>query len=53
MVYKLKNYARECLGAEGWTSVNAFPISTHLVPQVYHFYFRKLFSKADVLKAEK
>ena len=41
------------MGAARWTLENAFSINTHLVPQVYYFYFRKLFSKVDVLKAEK
>jgi hypothetical protein len=41
------------MGAEGWTLVNAFPINTNSGPQVYHFYFKKLFNKEDVLKAEK
>lgn len=39
------------LGVQGWTLVNAFPISESSGPKVYHFYFKKLFTKADVIKA--
>lgn len=40
------------MGSQGWALVNAFPISTGNGPQVYHFYFKKLFPKADVLRDE-
>lgn len=39
------------MGLQGWTLVNAFPISTSSGPQVYHFYFKKLFDKNEVAKA--
>ena len=41
------------MGAEGWALVNAFPLTTGSGPQVYHFYFKKLFNKQDVLRGEK
>lgn len=41
------------MGAEGWTLVNAFPITEGSGPMVYHFYFKKLFAKTEVLKDEK
>ena len=55
---KLKKFnsltdALNYMGAEGWMLVNAFPITANGGQQLYHFYFRKLFSKADVLQAEK
>jgi hypothetical protein len=40
------------LGFTGWKLVNAYPISTPNGPQVYHFYFKREFLKADVAKAE-
>jgi hypothetical protein len=39
------------LGLQGWTLVNAFPISESSGPKVYHFYFKKLFDKNEILKA--
>ena len=39
------------LGLQGWTLVNAFPISESSGPKVYHFYFKKLFDKKEILKA--
>ncbi|SJZ32103.1 hypothetical protein [Sediminibacterium ginsengisoli] len=39
------------LGLQGWTLVNAFPLSESSGPKVYHFYFKKLFNKADLIKA--
>jgi len=39
------------MGGQNWTLVNAFPISTSSGPQVYHFYFKKLFDKVEVQKA--
>lgn len=41
------------MGTQGWSLVNAFPISTSSGPQVYHFYFKKLFLKSEVMKNEK
>lgn len=41
------------MGFQGWTLVNAFPISTPSGPQVYHFYFKKLFLKEDLLATDK
>lgn len=40
------------MGAQGWKLVNAFPITVGTTAQVYHFYFRKLFSKEEVDRAE-
>ncbi len=39
------------LGLQGWTLINAFPISTSSGPQVYHFYFKKLFDKSEIQNA--
>ena len=41
------------MGSQGWSMVNAFPISVGSGPQVYHFYFKKSFSREEVLKGEK
>ena len=35
------------LGKSGWRLVNAFPVSTGSGPMVYHYVFKKEFSKAD------
>ena len=40
------------LGLKGWVLVNAFPLGESSGPRVYHFYFKKLFDKAIVQKAE-
>lgn len=37
------------LGLQGWSLVNAFPISESSGPKVYHFYFKKLFDKSEIL----
>ena len=55
MTGKIKKFnsvtdALNFMGLEGWTLVNAFPISTSSGPQVYHFYFKKLFDKTELLK---
>jgi hypothetical protein len=55
---KLKKFnsvtdALNYLGQQGWTLLNAFPISTASGPMVYHFYFKKRFLKSEVDKAEK
>lgn len=55
---KVKNFnsvtdALNYMGMQGWTLVNAFPISQPSGPQVYHFYFKKIFNKNEVVKAEK
>lgn len=39
------------MGFQGWILVNAFPISTSSGPQVYHFYFKKLFEKDEISRA--
>lgn len=53
---KLKKFnsitdALNYMGAQGWSLVNAFP-ATIGNSEIYHFYFKKLFSKAEVEKAE-
>ena len=35
------------LGKSGWRLVNAFPVSTGNGPMVYHYVFKKEFSKAE------
>jgi hypothetical protein len=35
------------MGQQGWTLVNAFPITVG-GQDVYHFYFKKLFNKSDI-----
>lgn len=35
------------LGKSGWRLVNAFPVSTSSGPMVYHYVFKKEFSKAE------
>jgi hypothetical protein len=35
------------LGKDGWKLVNAFPISTGNNPTVYHYVFKKDFSKSE------
>ena len=35
------------LGKDGWKLVNAFPIYTGSGPMVYHYVFKKEFSKAE------
>lgn len=53
---KLKKFnsttdALNYMGAQGWMLVNAFPVTTG-GSEIYHFYFRKLFTKAEVEKSE-
>ena len=36
------------MGKEGWKLVNAFPVFTGANTQVYHYVFKKSFSKAEV-----
>ena len=36
------------MGKEGWTLVNAFPITVGTNSQVYHYVFKKAFSKNEV-----
>jgi hypothetical protein len=38
------------MGLQGWSLVNAFPMSESSGPQVYHFYFKKLFNKDEIMK---
>ena len=52
---KLKKFnsavdALNYMGLQGWSLVNAFPLSEGSGPQVYHFYFKKLFYRTDVMK---
>lgn len=35
------------LGKDGWTLVNAFPISSGNGPMVYHYVFKKVFAKSE------
>jgi hypothetical protein len=35
------------LGKDGWKLVNAFPVSSGNGPMVYHYVFKKEFSKSD------
>ena len=35
------------LGRDGWTLVNAFPVSTGNGPMVYHYVFKKEFPKVE------
>ena len=49
---KLKKFntvidALNYLGKDGWKLVNAFPVATGNGPMVYHYVFKKEFSKAD------
>ncbi len=37
------------MGKEGWQLVNAFPVYNTQNTQVYHYIFKKRFSKADTL----
>ena len=39
------------MGLQGWSLVNAFPISEGSGPKVYHFYFKKLFDKKEIQTA--
>lgn len=39
--------AMNFLGAQGWTLVNAFPMSDG-ASNVYHFYFKKLFKREEL-----
>ena len=53
---KVRNFnsvtdALNYMGLQGWTLLNAFPVSQPSGPQVYHFYFKKIFDKNEVLKA--
>ncbi|MEO7209471.1 MAG: hypothetical protein ABIY35_00885 [Chitinophagaceae bacterium] len=38
------------LGRDGWKLVNAFPISNGTENTIYHYVFKKLFSKKDALE---
>ncbi|MBS1918721.1 MAG: hypothetical protein JST17_00545 [Bacteroidetes bacterium] len=54
---KLKKFnsvvdALNYMGLQGWSLVNAFPISEGTGPMTYHYYFKKLFAKNEVMKAE-
>lgn len=49
---KLKKFntvidALNYLGKDGWLLVNAFPVANGNGPMVYHYVFKKEFSKAD------
>ena len=53
---KLKKFnsttdALNYMGAQGWTLVNAFPV-TVANSEIYHFYFKKLFNRDEVGKVE-
>lgn len=43
--------AMNYMGSMGWTLVNAFPM-TDGSGQVYHFYFKKSFSRAEVARRD-
>jgi hypothetical protein len=50
---KLKKFnttidALNYMGREGWTLVNAFPITVGTNSQVYHYVFKKAFLKSEV-----
>ena len=50
---KLKKFnttidALNYMGKEGWTLVNAFPISVGTNSQVYHYVFKKSFSRSEI-----
>lgn len=38
------------LGKDGWKLVNAFPISNGTESTIYHYVFKKVFSKKDALE---
>jgi hypothetical protein len=38
------------MGLQGWSLVNAFPMTEGSGPQTFHFYFRKLFNKDEIMK---
>jgi hypothetical protein len=40
------------MGLQGWSLVNAFPMGDASNQKVYHFYFKKLFNKEDILKEQ-
>jgi hypothetical protein len=40
------------MGLQGWSLVNAFPMGDASSQKVYHFYFKKLFNKEDILKEQ-
>jgi hypothetical protein len=53
MTGKLKKFnsltdALNYMGAQGWSLVNAFPIASSGGPQIYFFYFKKLYNKSDI-----
>jgi hypothetical protein len=39
------------MGREGWSFINAFPVTTGTTT-IYHFAFKKLFSKKDLQEKE-
>ena len=55
---KLKKFntitdALNFMGSQGWSLVNAFPqFGTSGSSPIYHFYFKKLFSKSELEKKE-
>ena len=53
---KLKKFntiidALNFMGKEGWLFINAFPVTTGTT-EIYHFAFKKLFSKIDLQEKE-
>ena len=53
---KLKKFntvidALNFMGREGWSFINAFPVTTGTTT-IYHFAFKKLFSKKDLQEKE-
>jgi len=38
------------MGGQGWILVNAFPQTVGNNSEIYHFYFKKLYKKEDVVK---
>jgi hypothetical protein len=38
------------MGLQGWSLVNAFPMTEGSGPQIFHFYFKKLFNKDEIMK---
>jgi hypothetical protein len=49
--FKSLTDALNYMGMQGWSLVNAFPVSEASGPKVYHFYFKKLFDKNEVMQA--
>mgnify|MGYP006927634381 FL=1 len=56
MTGKIKKFnsvtdALNFMGLEGWSLINAFPVTVSSGSQTCHYYFKKLFDRAEIIKA--